>query len=384
MERALYLDLASRLEAGNPVAVATLVRAWGSTPREVGAKMLIDPEGRIAGTIGGGCGEAEAWQVAREAMKGGNPRLVHVNLTEDFDDASGRICGGRLDVLVEGLRPDSVRDRALARALREGCEEGRELALMAVLGPTSSADWRRPEAVAVSEGVAGEVALGTRLALVPPENLVGSLGDRQAEQALLEQARQALRQQKPTVVSVDVGGQPWDVFIDVMVPAQELVIAGAGHIARPLCRMAALCGYRVTVVDDRPEFADPAYFPEAAEVVCRPFVEAFHLLQAGPRTHVVLVTRGHKHDEECLRALLGKAPAYLGMIGSRRRTGAVFQELEAEGVDPAWLDRVHAPIGIDLGAETPEEIAVAILAEMIAVRRGGQAPSLSLRGSPQA
>ncbi len=380
MERALYLELASRLEAGNPVAVATVVRTWGSTPREVGAKMLVDPQGRIAGTIGGGCGEAEVWQVAREALRGGPSRLVHVNLTEDFDDASGRICGGRLDVLVEALSPERTADRALAHALREGCEEGRELALMAVLGRTGSAERNRPEAVSVTVGEPGRVSLGTRLALVAPEGLVGSLDDPQADEALLDRVRQALVQQKPTVVPVEVAGQSWDVFVDVLVPSQELVIAGAGHIARPLCRMAALCGYRVTVVDDRPEFADPVDFPEAAEVVCRPFLEVFRLLQAGPRTHVVLVTRGHKHDEECLRAMVGKAPAYLGMIGSRRRTGAVFQGLEAEGVDPAWLDRVRAPIGIDLGAETPEEIAVAILAEMIAVRRGGRAPSLSLRG----
>jgi len=380
MERALYLDLASRLEAGNPVAVATVVRTWGSTPREVGAKMLVDPQGRIAGTVGGGCGEAEVWQVAREALKGGPPRLVHVNLTEDFDDASGRICGGRLDVLVEALSPERVGDRALGQVLREGSEEGRELALMAVLGRSDRAEPKPPEAVTVTVGEPGGIGLGTRLVLVAPEGLVGSLGDPQADQDLVDQVRQALIRQKPSVVSVRVDGEPWDIFVDVLVPSQELVIAGAGHIARPLCRMASLCGYRVVVVDDRPEFADPVYFPEAAEVVCRPFLEVFRLLQAGPRTHVVLVTRGHKHDEECLRAMVGKIPAYLGMIGSRRRTGAVFQGLEAEGVDPAWLDRVRAPIGIDLGAETPEEIAVAILAEMIAVRRGGGAPSLSLRG----
>lgn len=378
MERALYLELADRLESGQPVAVATVVRSWGSTPREVGAKMLVDARGRIQGTIGGGCGEAEAWQVARDVLKGAPAQVVHIDLTEDVDSDSGKVCGGRQDALVELLDPEDLRARALARAIREGCEPGRELALMVVLGPTGAGDWRR--GVTPQAAPSGGPAPGTRLSLVGPEELVGTLGDAQADCQALEHARKCLARHRAEVVPVLIGEASFDVFIDVLVPSQEVVVAGAGHIARPLCRMASLCGYRVTVIDDRAEFADPVYFPDAAEVVCRPFLDAFHSLEVGPRTHVVLVTRGHKHDEECLRAMVGREPAYLGMIGSRRRTCAVFQELEAEEVDPTWLDRVRAPIGIDLGAETPEEIAVAILAEMIAVRRGGKAPSLSLRG----
>lgn len=377
-ERTLYLDLAGRLEAGQKVALATLVRAWGSTPREVGAKMLVDPAGRIAGTIGGGCGEAEAWQGAREVLEGGPARIVSVDLTEDLESDSGKVCGGRFDVLVELLEPQDPEARAFSRSLRQGLEAGREVALAVVLGRSGPPSWKA--------GAAEEEPLvprGHRLALVEPEGLAGTLGDPGADRQLRDLAHQALRREAPGVVTVEIRGVPHDLFLDVLAAPPELVIAGAGHIARPLCRMASLCGYQVTVVDDRPEYADPFYFPEASSVVCRPFAEAFRELEAGPRTHVVLVTRGHKHDEDCLRALLGRTPAYLGMIGSRRRTKAVFLELEAEGVDPAWLDRIHAPIGIDLGAETPEEIAVAILAELITLRRGGRAPSLTLRG-PQA
>lgn len=374
-ERTLYLDLAERLAAGHPVAVATLVRAWGSVPREVGAKMLVDPAGRIAGTIGGGCGEAEVWQEARDLLAAATPaRTVHVDLTEDIESDSGKVCGGRFDVLVEGLRPEVPAAQALARSVQAGCQPGHELVLLVVLGPSGTPSWQDPGAVR-PEGI----PVGTRLALVEPGGLVGTLGEPEADRQLRDLARQALRRQAAGVATVEVRGVPHDVFLDVLASPPELYIAGAGHIARPLTRMASLCGYQVTVVDDRPEYADRIYFPEAAAVVCRPFAEVFRELEAGPRTHVVLVTRGHKHDEECLRELIGKEPAYVGMIGSRRRTRAVFQELEAEGVDPAWLDRVHAPIGVDLGAETPEEIAVSILAELIAVRRGGRAASLSLR-----
>lgn len=373
-ERVLYMDLARRLREGQPVAMATLVRAWGSTPREVGAKMLVDPQGRIAGTIGGGCGEAEVWQETRDVLAGGPPRTVHVDLTEDIESDSGKVCGGRFDVLVEGLDPAGGA-LALADAIARGSEPDRELALMVVLGPTGPPAWKDPS----TPPPEGKVPTGLRLALVEPGGLVGTLGTAEADRQICGLARQALRKQAPSVVTVEVDGMPHDVFVDVLAAPPELVIAGAGHIARPLCRMAALCGYRVTIVDDRPEYADPVYFPDAAEVICRSFTDTFRELDAGPRTHVVLVTRGHKHDEECLRELIGKSPAYIGMIGSRRRTKAVFTELEAEGVDPAWLDRVHAPIGVDIAAETPEEIAVSILGELISLRRGGRAPSLSLR-----
>ena len=378
MERAFYLELAERLESGHSVVMATVVRSWGSTPREMGAKMLVDAQGRIHGSIGGGGGEAKAWQVAREVWKGAPTQVIHIDLTGEAESDIGNVCGGRQDVLVELLNPEDLRARALARAIREGCEPGRELALLVVLGLTGPGDWHRGETPPAPPS-AGPVP-GTRLSLVGPEELVGTLGDAQADSQILEHARKCLARQGSEVFPISVGKASFDVFIDVLVPSQELVVAGAGHVARPLCRMASLCGYRVTVIDDRAEFADPVYFPDAVEVVCRPFLDAFHSLEVGSRTHVVLVTRGHKHDEECLRALVDRELAYLGMIGSRRRTRAVFQELEAEGVDPTWLDRVHAPIGIDMGAETPEEIAVAILAEIIAVRRGGKAPSLSLRG----
>jgi len=240
MERTLYLELAHRLESGQPVAVATVVRSWGSTPREVGAKMLVDAQGRIQGTIGGGCGEAEAWQVAREVLKGAPAQVVHIDLTEDIDSESGKVCGGRQDALVELLDPEDLMARALARAIREGCEPGRELALMVVLGPTGAGD--RPRQGTPQAAPSGGPAAGTRLALLGPEELVGTLGDGQADCQALELARQCLARQRAEVVPVSIGEASFDVFIDVLVPSQDVVVAGAGHIARPLCRMASLCG----------------------------------------------------------------------------------------------------------------------------------------------
>lgn len=157
----------------------------------------------------------------------------------------------------------------------------------------------------------------------------------------------------------------------------ELVILGAGHIARPLVQVAAMLGYAVTVVDDRPEFASRERFPEARQVICADFEQALESLPLGPGTSVVIVTRGHQHDLLCLERLIGRDLAYLGMIGSRRKVKLIKEHLLAKGVPEERIAAVYMPIGLDLGAQTPEEIAVSIAAELIKVRRGGGARSLA-------
>jgi xanthine dehydrogenase accessory factor len=163
------------------------------------------------------------------------------------------------------------------------------------------------------------------------------------------------------------------VYLEPHRPSPELVIVGAGHIARPLCAVGALLGFRVTVLDDRPEFATRERFPEAAEVLRADFSDPFRGVAIHEGTHLVLVTRGHKYDFEALRDVLHRpqAPAYVGMVGSRRRVRAALEQLVREGIPRERLAAVHAPIGLDVGAETPEEIAVSIAAEIVLVRRGG-------------
>ena len=155
-----------------------------------------------------------------------------------------------------------------------------------------------------------------------------------------------------------------------MLPQERLIVLGAGHIALPVCQFGATCGFAVCVVDDRPDFANRARFPEAAEVICDGFEEAIRSLKITPFDYVVVITRGHRHDADCLRALLpGVWPAYLGMIGSRRRTKGLLQMLKEEGFDEELLGRICTPIGLNIGAVTPAEIAVSIMAEVVAYRR---------------
>ena len=170
-----------------------------------------------------------------------------------------------------------------------------------------------------------------------------------------------------------------EVSLEPMLPPPRLIVVGAGHIAVPLVRYARILGFETTVIDDRERFANRERFPDADEIVVDDFRAAIARQEITPWTYLVLVTRGHEHDEATLRHVVDSPAPYIGMIGSRRRVLLVFQRLAAEGVPEHFIDRIYAPIGLDIGGRWPEEIALAIAAEMVNVRRGGKAQSLSLR-----
>lgn len=168
----------------------------------------------------------------------------------------------------------------------------------------------------------------------------------------------------------EAGDQPLEVFCEVMQPPLQLVIAGAGHIAQPLVALGLAMGWAVVVADDRPDYADPSRFPAETDVVCAPFESVWDGQTVDSATAVALVTRGHEHDEACLRALAETRPFYVGMIGSKRRVHTVMSRLRDAGVAAEFLERVYAPVGLPIGTETPAEIALAIIAEIVAVWRG--------------
>lgn len=202
----------------------------------------------------------------------------------------------------------------------------------------------------------------------------GTLGSANLDAAAIRIARAALAPgTRPAPHDIEADGVRCTVYVEPHLPPPELVILGAGHVARPLCRVGAMLGFRVIVLDDRPEFATRERFPEADEVRVPDFTDPFRGLRIGGGSYLVLVTRGHKYDFEALRDVLRRPerPAYVGMIGSRRRTRAALESLVREGIDEERLRAVHAPIGLDLRGETPDEIAVSIAAEIVMVRRGG-------------
>ncbi len=251
-------------------------------------------------------------------------------------------------------------------------EEAASQALAALDGGT-------PTAIVIVVAAPSDESLGRRL-VVTADSITGSLGPSGLEESAALRAREAIEAGKCELHEIEHAGDAWKLFIEPVFTIPELVVVGAGHIARPLCRMAAMLGFKVVVLDDRPEFASEGWFPDATSVRVVNFNDAFRDVRIGSFSYVVLVTRGHKYDYDCILQLLRREarPAYLGMIGSRRRVRATFEALVRDGVAPERLADVRAPIGLDIGAETPEEIALAIAAEIVAVRRGGSGGALSL------
>jgi xanthine dehydrogenase accessory factor len=211
--------------------------------------------------------------------------------------------------------------------------------------------------------------------------LVGTIGGGCLEAEMTSRARAAIEGRRPRLVSYDltpeqagedglVCGGRMQVFIEPIEGTPVLCLFGAGHVAQPLARMAKACGFRVELADDRVKFANAERFPEADLIVLDDFSAAAEKMTLGPSSYAVVVTRGHKGDGEALRAVLGRGLRFVGLLGSRPKVVHIFAALQEQGVSPEELRSVHAPLGLEIGAQTPEEIAVSILAEMIAVRRG--------------
>ena len=236
----------------------------------------------------------------------------------------------------------------------------------------------RAATVLVVESAVAEVTLGARLLFRETGTSVGSLGSAQVEDAFLQRV-QDVWQNNPATTSVLAEANGVKAHIEFHNPVPELIIVGAGHIAAPMCEMAAVLGYRVVVLDDRPAFATVERFPKAHVVSTIDFDDPFAGITLHPLTFVVLVTRGHRYDYECLTRLLrmDAAPFYIGMIGSRRRVRATHEQLKNEGFTPEQMRQVRAPVGLDLAGQTPAEIALSVLAEMTMKSHNGTGAPLS-------
>ena len=240
----------------------------------------------------------------------------------------------------------------------------------------------------VIDAPAGATAeVGAKMLVRPDGSSVGRLGDEILDAAVLDEAPDVFRRHSVETVYVDRSGQRlsrldaaegdvYQVMLEVHEWPATLLIVGAGHVGKALAIIGDMCGFSVEIIDDRPEFANAERFPEADRITCGRFDEVLDGYPIDSNTYVVCVTRGHKHDETSLRLVSPSEAAYIGMIGSKRRVGAVLQHLIEDGIDPRAVERVHTPIGLDIGAETPEEIAVSIMAEIIRARRGGSALSM--------
>lgn len=352
-------------ERGERMALATIVSVRGSTYRSPGARLLVPESGETVGNISGGCLEGEVAEIAKAVMADGRPQLVNFDLTAD-DEAVwgwGLGCNGAIDVFVEPADRAAEVTGALASAL----EEERPLAVVTVL----------------ASGVP-KVRPGARLLVHPDGRHEGELGHPDADRLAREEALAALEAGSARTRDLEVGAQQLRAFVEVFEPPIRLLVCGAGHDAIPLVRHAAELGWRVEVVDDRPEFLTPERFPGAAGFTETEPGEAAKRARVDPRTHVVVMSHNYLRDRDYLRSFLGTEIAYIGMLGPRARLERLLASLAEEGIRPTDGDlaKLHGPAGLDIGAEGPEEIAWSIVAEILAVRRGRSAGFLRDRSGP--
>lgn len=336
-----YLEIPSYLEEGRPLVLARIVRQVGSAPRGVGTRCLLLQDGSVIGTIGGGMLEYLVSQGAKEALAQGKTRIIHFRLQGEDVAKTDMLCGGIVDVYLEPLDPQDPDCRALFHKVKAAKQTGRGGVLLTRVVEGQEAG--RP---------------GARLFLNREEIPQGLPGELKAAWEHLPTSRPALIEGEGKV----------PVFWEPLVPSEVLYLFGAGHISTFVAPLASLVGFSVVVIDDREEFANRERFPSAEEILVLSPEEAMGRIRLDSGSYVAIITRGHVHDAAVLRKVVRGQAAYVGMIGSRRKRAVVYRALMEEGVSREALEKVHCPIGLDIGAETPEEIAVSIVAELIETR----------------
>ncbi|PSM47939.1 xanthine dehydrogenase [Chroococcidiopsis sp. CCALA 051] len=315
-----YQQLAQALEKG-AVVLATAIAIQGSVPREVGAKMIICADGRIYNTIGGGAGEAKVIRQAMIVLETGEKQLVEIDLTGAPQRQTQGICGGIMQIWLER--------------------------------------WSGQEAIALVDRILDLLQSGQTATLVTPFTL----------------------DKLPYLLSENTLIATEEAFIETLQPPPTLLIVGAGHVGEQLAKVAHTIGFQVIIQDDRPQWANRERYSQATAIFNQAIASVVAQLATHTQLYAALVTRGFQYDLAALKVLLARNPEcqYIGTIGSEKRVRQVIQALETEGMAANKLRSLYAPIGLDIGALTPEEIAVSICAELILVRRGGTGRPLSQR-----
>jgi len=342
-----WLDSAAPNDAA---ALATLVSASGSTSKKIGAMMLVGAGGELAGGVTiGGCVDAQVIAAADDIVATGGRRILGVSLDDDEAWEIGLTCGGAVEVLIERITPAGA-GGAIATAYRAA---HRSLALDSAAAVVRSLD-----------GPAGALTVDEQ------GGRTGTLGDESLDDAAADIARNALRCGHSTSVALTTTSGEHRVYIDCLVPATTLLIVGAGEIAMALVSFARELGMRTIVVDGRERYASRERFADADEIHVGMPSEIVGGITRTARLAAVLVAHDYKYDLPVLRQLLREPVGYLGLLGSKRRGAAMRDLLRADGFTDAELARIHTPIGLDIGGRHPAEVALSIMAEIVAVRSG--------------
>ncbi|MBI3006365.1 MAG: XdhC family protein [Ignavibacteriales bacterium] len=343
----IFDEILNALKSENRIMLATIISTSGSTPASAFSKMLMKNAGNTwVGTVGGGCLEADVLQAAKRLYKENKAEVLNFHLNED-EFVQGLICGGSLDVLVEPVTKD---DASFLEALSRRRNDGEDSVVATLLAKN------------------GDILL--KQMIESEKDIMKAATPEVEHSSLVEELHKVFRRSMTKRINVSNG----ELILEPIAGTPGLIIFGGGHVSKYISKTAAMAGFRVTIVDDRKEFANETRFPEAFQTLAIDFGEALSRLQIKTSTYIVIVTRGHQYDEDILEQAVKTQAKYIGMIGSKRKVLKTYEHLMQRGVSADTLSEAQAPMGIEIGATTAEEIGVSVVAQLIAVRRGQQAP----------
>ncbi len=342
------------------VVVATVVKTWGSTPQKQGAKLLVRADGSGVGTLGGGCVEGDIWFAAREILQhGGDSEMRDYTLNEELAAKDGLVCGGTMRFLIDPVRgSDEYGDFAEEIVSAYGGGKPAAIATIVVASPEMK-----------------EVHKGQRMLIRENGETKGSLGDDELNRQAVRKARSLMAMGRCEYVENEAG---CEYFIETYTTPPTLVLTGGGHVSKALAPVAKSVGMRIFVFDDREEFANRERFPEASIIETGSYTEGFTKMPVNANSFIIIATRGHRHDSEATKAAIDTPASYIGLLGSRRKTILIFEELFKQGMTREDIRRVRSPVGLNIGGRTPEEIAISIIADILAFRLGGDGAPMML------
>lgn len=337
-----YIKISRFLEQGRSLVWARIINRIGSAPRSVGADILMLDNGTTIDTIGGGALEHKVCIKAKEMLNGEHSKVLYFKLQGEDTAKTEMLCGGTVEVLLTPLNPSDKETVNVFSATRDLILSGASGVFITQVTPSGKSTHR------------------SRWILIREDGTI--LGKPPSSYSLPE----FLSLPSPTIIRIP--GSEEFCFAEPLRSIPEVLLFGAGHVSTCIAPLAKMVGFRVTVIDDRMEFANLDRFPTADEVQLLAFDPGLKALPTTPHSYIVIVTRGHSYDKVVLELMLDKPHAYIGMIGSVKKKSAIYRALKEAGVSEETLARVHSPIGLDIGAETPEEIAISVVAELIDVR----------------
>jgi xanthine dehydrogenase accessory factor len=364
--REILKSLKPLQQRGEKAALATIVKTKGSTYRRPGARMLMTADGRMIGSISGGCLEGDVFEHAKKVMNSGEPIVLNYDTSSDDDVVwgLGLGCNGVVHVLVESLRQMPQYLSFLADCLEP----------------------QRCGVLATVFRIEGEVdaKVGSRMTISEDGSTSGMNENQSLTSSIESDAKEAIRNGRSMIKEYELPGGKAEVFIEVVQSPMPLIIFGAGHDAIPVVRLAKELGWNVTVVDGRPAFASKDRFPQADNVILSSPEEVHKNVSINPRGAAIVMTHNYNHDVTILRQILPLPLRYLGVLGPKKRTQKTLEDLRKEGIGPSedQVSHIYSPVGMDIGAETPEEIALAIIGEIQAVLAGRSGGSLRNRKGP--